>query len=75
LPVTKDAFFGPNVLSRLGLIYTILGKEDEAIDIFDQVTSSPAGFTIGYLNKHPYFSQLRNNPRFKKILEKNKPAL
>jgi len=75
LPVTKDAFFGPNVLSRLGLIYTILGKEDEAIDIFDQVTSSPAGFTIGYLNKHPYFSQLRNNLRFKKILEKNKPVL
>ena len=75
LPVTKDAFFGPNVLSRLGLIYTILGMEDEAIDIFDDVTSIPAGYTIGYLNKHPYFSQLRDNPKFKKILKKNKPVL
>tara|TARA_Y100001970_G_scaffold292294_1_gene432967 strand:+ start:3207 stop:5228 length:2022 start_codon:yes stop_codon:yes gene_type:complete len=75
LPESKDTFFGPNVLSRFGLIYTILGMEDEAIDIYDHVTSVPAGFTTGYLKKHPYFNKLRNNPRFKKILEKGKPLL
>ena len=75
LPESKDTFFGPIVLSHFGLIYTILGMEDEAIDIYDHVTSVPAGFTTGYLKKHPYFNRLRNNPRFKKILGKGKPLL
>ena len=75
LPESKDTFFGPIVLSHFGLIYTILGMEDEAIDLYDHVTSVPAGFTTGYLKKHPYFNRLRNNPRFKKILGKGKPLL
>ena len=75
LPETKDSFLGPDVLSNLGLIYTILGMEDEAIDVFDHVTSVPAGFSIGFLKEHPHFIELRKNPRFKQILIKNRLVL
>lgn len=74
LPLSKDALMGIYPLENLALIHTLLGNQDEAIDILEQLLKLPFGWlasnSIPLLKTSPYWVPLRDNPRFKKLVGK-----
>jgi non-specific serine/threonine protein kinase len=71
LPVTKDTFYGPTILSELASIYTMVGEYDLAIDQLDYSLSIPAGVHLWELRMYPKWDPLRDHPRFQALLEKH----
>jgi len=75
IPVSRDALLGPVFLEALAEIYTIVGDYDAAIDKLEYLLESPAGtfgLHIGELKVNPVWDQLRDSPRFQKLLEQYK---
>jgi non-specific serine/threonine protein kinase len=70
LPVSRDAFLGPNRVLDLARIYAIVGEPEAAIDQLDYLLSIPSLLTVGYLRHHPVWDPLRDHPRFQALLEK-----
>jgi tetratricopeptide (TPR) repeat protein len=68
LPMSKDAFFGGNVLATLAKIYVIVGEPDSAIPRLDTLLSVPSWLSAGLLRSDPDWSSLRGNPRFQRLL-------
>ena len=73
MPVTKDALIGAGPLEGLALIYTLLGEQDAAVDILQQLLKMPCGYnltnTIPLYKNYPYWKPLQNNPRFQKMIQ------
>lgn len=73
LPVSADAVIGIAPLENLALIYTLLGDQDKAIDILEQLLKMPFGWhdsnTVFLYRTHPNWKLLQNNPRFQKIIQ------
>ena len=73
MPLTKDALIGLLPLEGLALVYTYLGKQNEAIDILEKLLKLPINFsnttTIPLYKLHPNWKSLQNNPRFKKMVQ------
>jgi tetratricopeptide (TPR) repeat protein len=73
MPVSKDAILGISPLESLALIHTLLGDQDEAIDILEQMLKMPFAWTmsntIPLYKIHYYWKPLRSNPRFQKMIE------
>ena len=75
LPVTKDAFAGAGVLSRLAIIYAWVGENDLAIKQLEEVLRIPSEYSdvsYGQLRLSPSWDPLRGDPRFEKLLEESK---
>ncbi len=70
LPVSLDALDGPFYLEYLAEIYTIVGEHDEALEILEHLLEIPSWTSIGALKFHRVWDPLRENPRFKALLEK-----
>ncbi|HEX4637900.1 MAG TPA: hypothetical protein VH170_00270 [Chthoniobacterales bacterium] len=68
LPISKDGWDGPSMVTNLALIYTWLGEKDLALEQLDISAKAPAGITYGDLKLSPVWDPLRNDPRFEKIL-------
>jgi eukaryotic-like serine/threonine-protein kinase len=76
-PVSKDAMAGPTYVVDLAGIYVVVGDLDSAIDKLDYLMSIPAGdvVSINSLKKDPLWDPLRDQPRFKQLIEKySKPS-
>jgi len=75
MPVSRDAILGVSPMEYLALIYTQLGEQDEAIDILEQMLKMPFGWTmsntIPLYRMHYYWTPLRNNPRFQKLIRES----
>ena len=73
MPLTKDALVGVGPLEGLALVHTYLGEQNEAIDILEKLLTLPKYLTstntIPLYKLHPNWKSLRNNPRFKKIIQ------
>jgi TolB-like protein/Flp pilus assembly protein TadD len=69
-PISKDALMGPSRVEHLAQIYTILGMYDEAIDHLEHLLSIPSHLSVPMLKLHPKWDRLREQPRFKQLLEK-----
>jgi tetratricopeptide (TPR) repeat protein len=72
LPVSKDAFEGPDYVQNLAQIYVMVGDYDSAIDQLEYLLSIPSDISIPYLRIDPTWAPLRNHPRFQKLLARNK---
>jgi serine/threonine protein kinase/tetratricopeptide (TPR) repeat protein len=72
LPVSKDAFEGPDYVQNLAQIYVMVGDYDSAIDQLEYLLSIPSDISIPYLRIDPTWTPLRNQPRFQKLLARNK---
>jgi len=70
LPESKDAFGGPEITVGLAEIHTILGDNDQAIQILDGLLSRPSAVTVEALKINPIWDRLRADPRFQALLQK-----
>jgi len=75
-PVLKDATFGPRYLLNLTRIYTVIGEHEKAIDQLESLLSIPSCeflwqyVTIPLLRIDPQWDQLREYPKFQRLLQR-----
>ena len=69
LPVTKDAFIGPNRVKDLAKIYAMVGEYEEAINELEHLLKIPSAVSRPLLRLDPAWEPLRDHPRFKKLIE------
>ncbi|MEY2488470.1 MAG: hypothetical protein QOC70_412 [Verrucomicrobiota bacterium] len=67
LPVSKDAYDGPLIATKLAVIYTQVGEANRAIDLLADLMKTPNGPTPGTLRVEPEWEPLRGDPRFEKL--------
>ncbi|HEY5125338.1 MAG TPA: tetratricopeptide repeat protein, partial [Ignavibacteria bacterium] len=70
LPVSKEAYKGPFLVEDLALIYVMVGKYDDAIKQIKYLLSIPGLLSIKILELDPRWAPLRNQPGFKKMMER-----
>ena len=70
VPESQDAFDGPRYTESLAQIYVCTGEYDEAFQLIDHLLSVPNGLTIPVLKLDPAWDPLRNDPRFKALIDK-----
>jgi len=54
----------------LTLVHMIIGQPEKAIDELETLLSSPSWFSSNWMRVNPLFDPLRDNPRFKALIEK-----
>jgi serine/threonine protein kinase/Tfp pilus assembly protein PilF len=69
LPVSKNALHGPYQVMYLAHIYTMVGEQSAALDQLEYLMSISCSFSVHYLRIDPELDPLRDNPRFKRLLE------
>ena len=69
LPISKDAYDGPLIATKLAVVYTQVGKVDEAIQLLGDLVKVPNGPTSGSLRVEPEWDRLRGDPRFRKLID------
>ena len=69
LSIARDAYGGPYYHLQLVRIYAIIGETDKAIDQLEPLLRMPFYVSPGWLRIDPTFDPIRNNPRFKKLVE------
>ncbi len=67
LPVSKDAYDGPLIATKLAVIYAQVGEGDRAIELIADLMKTPNGPTPGTLRVEPEWNPLRGDPRFEKL--------
>ena len=83
MPVSKNAFRGPQFADILALVYAWTGEADQAITLIERLLSTPgavtweditsSSVTVAELRLRWEWDPLRNNPRFQKILAGPEP--
>lgn len=68
LPITKDSIDGAEMVKYLGVIYALIGEKDLAIQQIGATLQIPSTLSYGNLKLHPYWDELRGDPRFEKIV-------
>ena len=70
LPISKDAFYGIPYVEDLSVIYTLTGETDAALDRLDYLLSIPSWISVAWIQTHPQWDLIRNEPGFRKLLQK-----
>ena len=68
LPPSVDAVLGPSCEMRLAQVLAMTGDRDGAFDKLGKLVKLPFGLTSGDLKLNPMWDDLRNDPRFDRIL-------
>jgi tetratricopeptide (TPR) repeat protein len=68
LPIAKDSFDGPILMTTLAAVSAKLGEKDSAIQQLEALVGIPNGPTPGTLRAEPEWDTLRDDPRFKKLV-------
>jgi tetratricopeptide (TPR) repeat protein len=69
MPVSRDAMTGVDIRNDRSIIYVITGDYDRAIRELEYLLSVPSAFSPTILRLHPGFDPLRDDPRFKRLVE------
>ena len=68
LPPSVDAVAGPGCENRLAQVLVMTGDRDGAFDKLGTLVTLPFGLNYGDLKLNPMWDDLRNDPRFDRIL-------
>ena len=68
LPIAKDAFDGPILMTTLAAVNAKLGEKDSAIQQLESLVGIPNGPTPGTLRAEREWDSLRDDPRFKNLV-------
>jgi len=71
LPESKDAFEGPQVTIALAQIYCWTGEKEQALHLIERSLSTPNGINIPLLKLDPVWDPIRDDPRFKALIDKH----
>jgi hypothetical protein len=69
MPISRDAYFGPYNQLQLARIYLLVGEPEQALDQLEPLLRVPFYLSPAWLRIDPTFEPLRNNPRFRKLVE------
>jgi serine/threonine-protein kinase len=72
-PVDDQASLS-TILNFCAITYVMIGKEDEAIDILEELISRPSNVSLFGLMSYPVWDPLRDHPRFLALIEKARIA-
>lgn len=70
LPESKDAFGGPEITASAAEVHAALGDTAGAVSILDGLLSRPSSVTVPVLKINPMWDSIRDDPRFKALLDK-----
>ena len=68
LPISKDAFDGPLVATKLAVIYAQVGEVNLAFELLADLMNVPNGPTARTLRVEPEWQALRGDPRFDELV-------
>jgi hypothetical protein len=68
LPPSVDAVLGPGCEMRLAQVLAMTRDLDGAFDKLDKLVKLPFGLNQGDLKLNPMWNDLRDDPRFERIL-------
>jgi TolB-like protein/Tfp pilus assembly protein PilF len=68
LPISKDALTGAALAQNLALIYAWNGQKDLAVEQIASIERVPNPLSYGMLKLHPYWDDLRGDPRFEQVV-------
>jgi serine/threonine protein kinase/TolB-like protein len=68
LPPSVDAVAGPMCEMRLAQVLALTGDRDGAFDKLSKLVNQPFGLNYGDLKLNPIWDDLRNDPRFDRLL-------
>jgi TolB-like protein/Flp pilus assembly protein TadD len=68
LPISKDAYDGPLIATKLAVIYVAAGQSDRAIELLKELITIPNGPTPGTLRAEREWDPLRSDPRFEALM-------
>jgi TolB-like protein/cytochrome c-type biogenesis protein CcmH/NrfG len=69
LPISKDAYDGPLIATKLAVIYLAAGQSDRAIGLLKDLLTLPNGPTPGTLRAEREWDPLRSDPGFEALLK------
>ena len=78
MPVSLDAIIGPEVVTDLARIQSLVGEHEAAIDSIEQVLALPHArylLPAPFLRIEPAFRPLHDHPRFRRLAEGARDAL
>jgi TolB-like protein/Flp pilus assembly protein TadD len=68
LPISKDAYDGPLIATKLAVILAQVGEIDQAFELLNDLVKLPNGPTPGTLRVEPEWDPLRKDPRFGRLV-------
>jgi len=70
LPIARDWFDGPIIATTAAAVSAQIGENDLAIEQLQSLIGIPNGPTGGLLRAEPEWNLLRDDPRFKALIER-----
>ncbi|MDI1335239.1 MAG: TIR domain-containing protein [Lacunisphaera sp.] len=71
--LARDRYDGASVREAFGVVLIIAGQRDEAIACLSEMMKEPGAFSPNSLRIDPFWSRLKDDPRFEEILQSAKP--
>jgi eukaryotic-like serine/threonine-protein kinase len=68
-PLSRDQSVGPYYQHQLMRVYLLVGEDEKALDILEQLVKVPYLLTSAWLRIDPNFAPLKGNPRFERLVK------